>query len=423
MAEGNGASSDGRLGDALDRCIAALRRGDSLEDCLAEYPELAHRLLPLLEMAAKLMASRREAPAAPGGLEAGRRRLAGLAADLALPGTEPVSAALDAALARVTSGAAIATVLAEFPGHAEALEALLAVAEGIDQDIVSPPAADLAAGRRRLVMAAAVARSAGAAPNPDAAAALDAALAAGDQGADLDPESPVADLVATAKHLRAAAIPAPAPVSGLVQGRRRMLEAAGRARSLHRRRATTAPGVAGPAAAALRQWAAAARRWVPRGIPSPAIPSPAIGPRVLRPSVVTISTALALALVLGSSLILAPAAASALPGQPLYPVKRLNERLSLAVAVAPDRRAALRREYSARRAQELQQVVADDAAAKIEDWEARFLNAWLLENTDDDVGRFRVATLGQDGQPITVTLAWEHTTRFELGERVNSLVD
>jgi hypothetical protein len=42
------------LNTALDHCLALLRRGESIDSCLARYPEYAYRLRPLLEMAVQV---------------------------------------------------------------------------------------------------------------------------------------------------------------------------------------------------------------------------------------------------------------------------------------------------------------------------------------------------------------------------------
>lgn len=46
----------------LDECLAALRRGESLEDCLARYPQHAQRLRPLLSLALRLGQTPRSEP-------------------------------------------------------------------------------------------------------------------------------------------------------------------------------------------------------------------------------------------------------------------------------------------------------------------------------------------------------------------------
>ncbi len=60
--------------DALDQCVSRLLAGESLDACLARYPEMREELRPLLEVAAVLAETPASAPA-PEAKARGRQRL------------------------------------------------------------------------------------------------------------------------------------------------------------------------------------------------------------------------------------------------------------------------------------------------------------------------------------------------------------
>ncbi len=112
----------GGLTSILDDCIAALRRGESVESCLARYPKQAHQLRPLLTLARRVMQTPLAVPrsAAQGtAWRAVRQHAAGLRAahgrrgmGLGLPGAWLRPAAVALALVLAFIGATGATVYA-----------------------------------------------------------------------------------------------------------------------------------------------------------------------------------------------------------------------------------------------------------------------------------------------------------------------
>ena len=62
MAQGMRNGGTGAARDALDLCVRRLRQGESIEGCLADYPELADELRPLLVTYAEIADSVPPAP-------------------------------------------------------------------------------------------------------------------------------------------------------------------------------------------------------------------------------------------------------------------------------------------------------------------------------------------------------------------------
>lgn len=165
---------DGRLSEALDQCLSRLRAGDTVEACLADYPELAAALRPLLAQSAVLL-DQRAAPLPPSaGLAVGRARFLEAAAR-ARTAQSPAAASLDledtrltdafdAVVARVRAGEPSEVAVGAFPALAPALAPLLATAGQVvaGRVIAPPPPRGLKPGRARFLAVAAERRAAAA---------------------------------------------------------------------------------------------------------------------------------------------------------------------------------------------------------------------------------------------------------------------
>jgi hypothetical protein len=410
MALGTRGRGDGRVQDALDRCLARMRQGESLEGCLADQAGLADELRPLLQLAEKLAGDVIDAPAAGDGLAAARGRLQSAAADAraravaAAPDTsaEPALAdALDHALARLALGARIDDVVAGRSDHAEAVHALVSVAGQVRQHVIAPPAppTNLARGRDRLLVAVADARDAAltAAARADGDASLTDALdlcltgvlsgTSPDDALRAHPHQTetLAPLIAVA--VRAAGDVVVPPVPELSAGRVRLLSAAQRAREARAKSGLWSrfPGVFAPG-------------------------------RVLSlPRMVAACVALVVVLA-ASGQALAPAAAAALPGDTLYSVKRIGEEMRLALAFDPNARAALEAGYSRERAREVTALLGEGRGAEIDRWQVRFRG--FEDHTDKGTsphGVLHVVLL--DDATAVRTLTWDEDTRFDLTDR------
>src|SRR4051812_44519727 len=98
---------------ALARCIEALERDESVEACLAAWPDHADQLEPLLRIVGQLHRSR-QIDALPAAL-ANRREF---------------EAILASSVEAFAEGQSIESMLASHPQHAVRLEPLLRVVEG-----------------------------------------------------------------------------------------------------------------------------------------------------------------------------------------------------------------------------------------------------------------------------------------------------
>jgi len=359
MAQGNGSEDERRVRGALDVCLDRMRRGESLDRCLADYPTLADALRPLLETVAAIAAERVVPPPAPTGLASGRARFLDAAAALraeadaasenATAAGADVSAgmaldeALDACLGRVRAGEPMEGCLRDFGALAGALRPLVEMALAVEAERVTPPAAALSAGRARLLEAAAGARA------------------------------------VETKGLAAAPGLAPAPRGA--------------------RAAAPAPGRVDRLVA-----------WL----------LPAGGLSTARLA----GAALGLVAFLGmGNLALAPVAAGSLPGQPLYGVKVMNERLLLALTLDPEARQALVASFSHERAEEAAAVAAMGGEEEI-DWPVR-LKA-VEEDTDNEPpARFlHVMTLeGLDLPAEPRLIAFDEGTAYDLAGLYESIHD
>jgi len=361
-----------RVHEALDLCLARMRRGESLERCLFDFEDLAEELRPLLLVLRDVLSVREASiPVPPGRLAAGRRRflVAARGMDAAAP-VATVAEALDDCLVRLHRGDTIEAALAEYPvAIAQAVRPLVEMAQGVTRAVVAPPAppSALRAGRERFLAAggpgaavggiAAAYRNghagAGAEPNPVGADAMDgigdaldtclARLRAGER-IDIvlaDYPAPLADalrpLIAVAGEIFDSLTPAPAPARGLAPGRARFLEVAARARAHH----AAVDGARRQAAATVAERAGWRGRIWPR-----------VGALALRASA---ALALAVAAFLGGAVAVehSAAVASALPGDSAYFIKRLNEQIDLLTTFDSGARARLESDLDRRRADEV----------------------------------------------------------------------
>jgi hypothetical protein len=316
----------GRLADALDACLARIKAGATRAEALADHPELAAELAPLLAQAERV-ASERVSPApAPTGLAMGRSRFleaanrARAAAPAAAAGAadldDPrVTDALDSALDRVRAGEPSERAVAAFPALLPALAPLLATA------------GEVVAGR----------------------------------------------------------VSAPPPPRGLNPGRARFLAVAAELRA---ERAAAPVGLLAGLAALL-------------GLGGPAVGRPAR-------RMAMASLAVLACLFLGTGVV-TTAAAEALPGDVLYPIKRLGEQVRLAISLDPASRTTVEIDLSRERAEELAGLVALGRPATLS-WDASFLRLEPLGTGAVLV----VAPLGEapSGEQ---RLAWTAETRADLG--------
>lgn len=401
--------------DTLDRCLARIRRGLPIARAGVDAPEQAGDLQPLLALAQALgRAGDQPIPAPPRDLRPGRAAFLAAAAALAAEGGEAQGAGeadrLDAALALRGAGRSIDEALVHLNGDRHTLRPLVQLADQLVAAAPAPPPpTGLRSGRRALLAAAArlaVAESDAAprtSPAGDAAAisALDRSLARQAQGldplAELDAQQrqSIGPLVGLAAGLPRLAQAAPPPPAGLVPGRERLLAAA---QAL----------AAGPVAA--EQAPASGLVPSPKGTRAEVIGArsgahrwgwwPSLGSRGLR---LAASALAALSLFLGGTRALNTAAAQALPGDLLYPVKRANEGLDLfLVAFDAGELQRLRGLYAQRRAVEIERL--GDSGREASLW----LTATLVDLRQETDGRWTlqlvVPAAGQPERPLTVVL-------------------
>lgn len=399
MVQGKRSTHDERVRDALDRCLTRMRRGESLERCLLDEAGLADELRPLLYALRAWQATpRASAPAPSQRLARGRDRFLAAAAALrraeapaaVAPATHAADDSLDACLARMLAGDTPEAAVAGAAGGelADRITPLLAVAAAVAASPPAPaPEGGLTAGRARFLAAAAGLRSAAAAPalNGNGRAvppamvaggtageveALDACIArlrAGERAEHVlaDLPAPMADalrpLMGVAADMAAATVAPPPPPRSLVDGRARFLDVAARSRAHHaavaRARRQAADTVGRPAAVADDP---AARRWL-GGIA-------ALVSRVAVASVLACAVFVVGVMAMGNS----AAVANALPGEPAYYFKRLNERIDLLTTFDPQAHARLVTDLDRRRVDEADRLIALGRAAEVS-----FRAVWL----------------------------------------------
>ena len=157
---------EGQLMGLVDKVIARVRAGESLEACLADYPAEAGELRPLVQTALG-MASSFEAPPAPNAAKraAARARFLAAAAQtdtaaVPVPSLSPdaLMTVVDTLVARVRAGESLDTCLADHAAHAHELRPLVEMALDVQASFAPAPAPDpakRAAARARFLAAAA----------------------------------------------------------------------------------------------------------------------------------------------------------------------------------------------------------------------------------------------------------------------------
>jgi hypothetical protein len=414
-------TGDGRVQEALDQCIARLRRGESLEHCLADYPDLDAELRSLLAIAAELG---RSAPASlPDGLSRARARFLAAASEARVGrgvtgqanGEDPIAVELlDRCLERLQAGMPLDQILAGQQDRGAELAGLLEVAAAVQAQRLIPPAppAGLARGRARFLAAAhglgvaSIADAAAVATTAAEADLLESCLAGLTRGEAL--EAVLVDHPAEAVWLRpllsmaataaATAVAPPPPRQALATGRQRFLNVA--AQRAARRVAAPAAGGGEAEPGSVR---ALLLGWLRPG------------GRVAAGRVAAMLAGLVLFLLVGQAAI-APVAAEAIPGDALYPMKQLGESMRLLSTVfdAAGRQRVLA-ELSAERAREIELLMLAGREEEL-DW-----TVYLRGSSDDTApgedphGTLRVALLKEEGTPGEErTLSWDRKTRFDL---------
>ena len=412
MDSGTRSTEDGRVAEALDRCLGRLRQGDSLEECLADHPRIADELRPLLAVAGEMLASLIEPPRSARTLVDARERFLNVAAgtyaradgDLAASTDEQLlDDALDIALGRVAAGEPVDDVLEDYPAVAASLRPLLAIAAAARGATVIPPRAptQLARGRDRMFAAAAELRehAAAAAARADGdeslSDALDSCLAQMRRGVDEDhvleehahQSAALRPLLQTATRISEDIVPAPR--ADLTPGRDRLL-----------------------AAAADRRETAAGSRGIGARL------AEVFGPgRPLSVTRLALAAVVVIAVLLTAGPVAGTVAADALPGEHLYSVKRLNERIALALLFDPSTRDEREAEYSQRRADELHALATEGREAMIENWQVLFREFIDQTHPSDRLPRgwlFVVPLDGEDeGEPETIKLQLTPDTKVD----------
>lgn len=410
MALESGKQTDRRVREALDGCLLRMRQGATVEACLSEHAELAGALEPLLRAAAALSAAQ---PPPPRRLDAGRARLLATAQALRLTESDAISSngatpateverveALDGALAARRRPGSEPLLQSASSRDAAPLGALLAFATRLEADVrpVPPAPGGLSAGRARLLAAAATASAAQTAEaDPAATEALDAALAGFgvDGGPAISRETQA--LVAVAEALRRQTLTPPSPDHGLEPGRERFLALAGRAAEHHE--------------AVQRANARAAQAAGPGWLAGLSLASLFGRTPVTR---LAMSAMAAVILFFGATQALAIQAREALPGDPLYGIKRINESIDLALAAFnADSLRDLRADQARLRALEIEQLMAlgREAESSVEG----ALLSYDPSASIDPSGTLevRIPPRGEDARAYTY--GWDARTSFEPG--------
>lgn len=251
---------------------------------------------------------------------------------------------LDRCLHQLNEGGDVEEVLAAYPELADELRPALAASEWM-RAFAPPP-------RRRLEQkgrfVAAVAERRRLVERVDGLVVeIKAGVAPDELGARLD--TSLRPIVAAAHRMHAAEVPMPAP-ERVAEGRARLV-----ALVAERRRA-------------VRPSRMAAVRSVPRGVLQGLLPTPSFARRLLTS---TAALSLAATLALAGVLRVESVAASSLPGEAFYGVKRLGENARMLFAFDPTHRATLEAMFARRRMNELVQL---DAAGRpvpadlVEEW-------------------------------------------------------
>lgn len=283
--------------------------------------------------------------------------------DRSAPRNRGLEEALEQALTQLNNDAPIERILARYPAHAAALRSMLRAARAVRR--VPPPAPDAAAkraGLERLMAAVAAKRRARVVhvQHWNVGSVLDDAVAQLRDGEDID--SVLARYPAFALQLRPLlrvaevvhSVPPPIPdEDAYFAGRARVVELAAQ----RRRQRQPAPAPAAPR----------------RGQRLADVLAGFLG---LAPSLrrAAITVVLLVAMIIGSFGVTQVAAGS-LPTSPLYPVKRLTERVQLAFTPSMEARAKLHLRFSQERLREAELLARQRGQA-----DAQVLEAMLAEN-------------------------------------------
>ncbi len=426
MTSGAGGTAGGRVRDALDICLSRLRRGEDLDSCVVEFPQLADELRPLLEMAQQIATSSVPPPPPPHGLRHARERflaaaevLAQANAEAATEGTAAIDEGrdthldhvLDTCLARLHGGESLAEILADHADLATHLRPLLTTAEQMLATRVTPPPPPqgLARGRERFLAVADQAQVKARAPESQTgrarvADALDACLSrlrGGENAADVVAEFPeltaeLKPLLDSAEFMLAERVTPPPPPHGLSRTRERFLSTA-KARSRAQR------PVAAPTSPLVRL-----AEWF----------TPLQPLRV--PRLVGATIAVVLFLVLTTP-VLAPRVEAAIPGDPLYSVKLVAEQVRLASAFDPAQRESLEAEFSQRRAAEIERATDRGLEEEVK-WSVRLLRFEHDAAVDPPQRHLVVLTLSKKGEePKEFVLVWDESTEWSLGDEYDDI--
>ncbi len=331
-------------------CVAQLNSGTPLEACLARYPGEAAELSPLLQIVVALRGLAAPVPAMkPAAAQDARARFLARASALSQPAMITSEEALAQASEDLAEGAALEELLDAFPHHATELRPGLEVLAALQQASAPAPERDPAerAEARSLFLAQAQAKALSRPPQIAIEDALETSLeivAAGQATeACLQAYPHYADELRPALAIVAAlqtelAQPAPARPEPALRTQRRAFVAAAQAGRRKMR----------------MQQAGAGWRQAWQGL--------------FRQPVWARAAALLLVAVLlfsfGRTAI--TAAAAALPGDALYPVKLATEQARLLVTTDEAQRAALRQQFEQTRRQEAVAVVEQHRQVQVQ---------------------------------------------------------
>jgi len=253
---------------------------------------------------------------------------------------------LDRCLHQLDEGNDVEEVLAAYPELADELRPALAASEWM-RAFAPPPRRRLehkgrfvavVAERRRLVERV-----------DGLVVEIKAGVSPAELGARLD--ASLLPVIAAAHRMQATEIPRPAP-ERFVEGRLRLMALAAERRSAVRPARTTA------------------MRSVRHGMLQGLLPKPTLGRRLLSSAAVL---SLAAALAFAGVIRVQSVAASSLPGEALYGVKRLGENARMLFAFDPTRRAGLEAVFAQRRTLELLRLEAEGRSVPVD-----FVEEWLI---------------------------------------------
>jgi len=142
----------GDVEDLLDECLDALQRGETVEQCLARYPEHSAELEPLLRIAQSVMASPLVDPISE--LKAETRRSLAISHQ-ASPTEAELQGALDRCIDLLIEGHTPEECLESYPQYANVLESLVQVAAAVRRAFSLEPEPNFKREARRRILTAA----------------------------------------------------------------------------------------------------------------------------------------------------------------------------------------------------------------------------------------------------------------------------